>query len=125
MSKTPSSVSLELPFSVLVPDNRRFLRNGFVLTPRYRESKEAIYILAQAQTRAPYPIFPSEDLEVDLRFLLPDKRKRDCSNLLKALFDSLEGVCYQDDKQIAKMCWEKDLDRELPRVELTIREIKK
>ena len=123
MSKTPSSVSFELPFSVLVPDNRRFLRNGFVLTPRYRESTQAIYTLAQAQTRAPYPLFPSEELDVSLHFKLPDKRRRDCSNLLKSLFDSLEGVCYGDDQQIAKMCWENSLDRDNPRVGITIREV--
>jgi Holliday junction resolvase RusA-like endonuclease len=119
----PLRLELEIPFSALVPDNRRFLRNGFVLTPRYRESKDAIFTLARGQTRGPYPIFPDEPLDVNLRFKLPDKRRRDCSNLLKGLFDSLEDICYADDKQIAKMCWDKDIDRDNPRVEITIVEV--
>jgi Holliday junction resolvase RusA-like endonuclease len=59
---------------------------------------------------------------LDLDFFMPDKRKRDPTNLLKGLLDALEGAVYSDDKQIDALAWRKAaLDRESPRVEITIR----
>ena len=63
-----------------------------------------------------------ERLELDLDFFMPDKRKRDPTNLLKGLLDALEGVVYGDDKQIDALSWRKvAVDRESPRVEINIR----
>ena len=117
------SLFLTLPFDVLTPDNRRFHPGrGHVLTGRYRQGKEAIYLLAISQTKPPRPAFPTERLELDLDFFMPDKRKRDPTNLLKGLLDALEGVVYSDDKQIDALSWRKvALDRESPRVEINIR----
>ena len=114
---------LTLPFAVLTPDNRRFhAGKGHVLTGRYRQGKEAIYLLAISQTRPPRPVFPTERLELDLDFFMPDKRKRDPTNLLKGLLDALEGAVYSDDKQIDALAWRKGaVDRESPRVEISIR----
>jgi Holliday junction resolvase RusA-like endonuclease len=110
-----------LPWDVLTPDNRRFhAGRGHVLTGRYRQGKEAIYLLALSQTKPPRPVFPTEHLEVNLTFFMPDKKKRDPTNLLKGLLDALEGVVYNDDKQIDALSWRKvALDRENPRVEIT------
>jgi Holliday junction resolvase RusA-like endonuclease len=117
------SLFLTLPFDVLTPDNRRFhAGKGHVLTGRYRQGKEAIYLLAISQIKPPRPAFPTERLELDLDFFMPDKRKRDPTNLLKGLLDALEGVVYSDDKQIDALSWRKGaLDRESPRVEINIR----
>jgi Holliday junction resolvase RusA-like endonuclease len=114
---------LTLPWDVLTPDNRRFHPGkGHVLTGRYRQGKEAIYLLALSQTKPPRPVFPTEHLELDLDFFMPDKRKRDPTNLLKGLLDALEGAVYSDDKQINALAWRKGaVDRESPRVEITIR----
>ena len=116
---------LTLPFAVLTPDNRRFhAGKGHVLTGRYRQRKEAIYLLAISQTRPPRPVFPTEPLEVDLAFFMPDKKKRDPTNLLKGLLDALEGVVYNDDKQIDALSWRRlAMDRESPRVEVSIRRL--
>ena len=116
---------LTFPFDVLTPDNRRFhAGKGHVLTTRYRQGKEAIYLLAISQTRPPRPLFPTERLEVDLAFFMPDKKKRDPTNLLKGLLDALEGVVYNDDKQIDALSWRRlAMDRESPRVEVSIRRL--
>lgn len=116
------SLHLTLPWDVLTPDNRRFhAGKGHVLTGRYRQGKEAIYLLAVSQTKPPRPVFPVERLKIELTFFLPDKRKRDPTNLLKGLLDALEGVVYNDDKQIDALAWHKaGLDREKPRVEISI-----
>lgn len=42
------------------------------------------------------------EVEVDVTFYFPDKRRRDAQNLEKLTWDSLEGYCYLDDKQIAE-----------------------
>lgn len=48
------------------------------------------------------------DLEVSLFFILPDRRKRDLDNLLKAVFDALQyNGLYKDDSKITKIVAEK------------------
>ena len=90
------------------------------MTARYRQGKEVISLLAIAQTQPPRPVFPAERLKVELAFFMPDKKRRDPTNLLKGLLDALEGVVYSDDQQIDALSWRKgELDRENPRVEIT------
>lgn len=114
-------ICVTLPWGVLTPDNRRFYPGrGHVLTARYRQGKKAVYLLAVAQTNAPRPVFPLEAVEVGLVFFVPDKRRRDPTNLLKGLLDALEGAVYSDDKQIEALAWRKALDRDNPRVEVAI-----
>ena len=115
-------LSLTLPWDIMTPDNRRFHPGrGHVLTARYRQGKEAVSLLVMSQVKAPRPVFPVEAVQVSLDFFMPDKRRRDPTNLLKGLLDALEGVVYSDDKQIETLSWRKaGLDRENPRVELTI-----
>jgi Holliday junction resolvase RusA-like endonuclease len=119
---TSRDLRLTLPWDVMTPDNRRFHPGrGHVLTTRYRRGKEAAYLLVMSQVKAPRPVFPVEAVQVSLDFFVPDKRRRDPTNLLKGLLDALEGVVYSDDKQIEALSWRKGaLDRENPRVEITI-----
>lgn len=57
-------------------------------------------------------------MDVVLHF--KDKRRRDIDNYCKLILDSLEGIVYQDDKQIDSLNIEKTIDRENPRVEVFI-----
>lgn len=119
--ESPRDLHLTFPWAVLTPDNRRFHPGrGHVLTARYRKGKESVYLLAVDQTKPPRPVFPLEAVEVGLVFFVPDKRRRDPTNLLKGLLDALEGAVYSDDKQIEALAWRKALDRDNPRVEVTI-----
>lgn len=122
MPKARSEVRLTLPWDCLTPDNRRFNhQRGHTLTVRYREGKEKIYLLAKSQIRPPRPAFPTERVQMNLQFFVPDKRKRDPSNLLKGMCDALEGVVYTDDKQIDGLSWRRaGLDRQNARVEITV-----
>jgi Holliday junction resolvase RusA-like endonuclease len=121
----PSAVEGEyqivLPWPCLVPDNRRFISTrGHVLTSRYRQAKDLSATLAIAQTKAPYPHHKDNGVWLRLNFFMPDKRRRDPNNLLKAICDALEGVVYTDDKQITDLCWKNaGLDRHHPRVEIS------
>ena len=110
---------IALPWTGLVPDNRRFIGGkGHILTKRYRAGKELCHTLAMAQTRN-CPAHPDGAVWMQLNFYMPDKRRRDPHNLLKGIADALEGVVYVDDKQIEKLSWENmGVDREHPRVEI-------
>ena len=48
------------------------------------------------------------------------KRDRDVHGSLKLLFDSLEGIIYENDKQITKETIEKFIDKENPRIEIEV-----
>ena len=60
-----------------------------------KEWKEYAIICAKDQYKGK-PL--QGDIEVTVRFFL--KRDRDVHGSLKVLFDALENVCYENDKQI-------------------------
>lgn len=59
---------------------------------------------------------------VSLDFYRPAKRG-DLDNLLKVVFDSLNGWAYEDDKQIVEIHAMRHEGKDDPRVELSIQEI--
>ena len=63
-------------------------------------------------------------LEVKVKFyrkLNPSSKQfGDVDNLLKGLFDGMNGIIFQDDSQIVKVVAEKCCDKENPRVEAEI-----
>ena len=48
---------------------------------------------------------------------------KDLDNLLKSVFDSLNGICYPDDMQIVQVFAEKRYTTETPRVEIELESI--
>lgn len=57
-------------------------------------------------------------LKISLYF--PDKRRRDIDNPLKSILDAMNGVIYKDDSQVFRIFVEKDIDRDDPRIEVTV-----
>lgn len=51
----------------------------------------------------------------------PDGRRRDTHNLEKLLWDTLEGILYDDDRWVLSRCQDFGRDARNPRVELRIR----
>jgi crossover junction endodeoxyribonuclease RusA len=43
------------------------------------------------------------DVLVDLTFYLGDKRRVDLDNLSKAVLDGLNGICWEDDRQVVDL----------------------
>lgn len=60
------------------------------------------------------------EIAVRIVVYFPDRKRRDIDNLLKCLLDSLTGIVWVDDSQIASLTLERYLDRENPRVELAV-----
>lgn len=57
---------------------------------------------------------------MELRFFWPDRRRRDCDNLLKIIQDSFSGILYDDDRWVLPRVMNWQLDKLNPRVELKI-----
>lgn len=66
--------------------------------------------------------FPAdgEKLVLLVWYYWPDKRRRDCHNAHKLLADALEGVLYADDKTVLIRDIDYVIDRQRPRVEVTL-----
>lgn len=90
------------------------------LTRKGKDNKEAIGLEATLAWR------PNKPLEGKIcataRLFFKDGRMLDIENL-KALWDSLSGIVYLDDKQIFELHLYKAIDRENPRVEISVTEI--
>lgn len=59
------------------------------------------------------------NVEVKITFHFKDNRS-DIDNCLKALLDSLKGICWLDDKQIVDLYIHKRIDRVDPRIEIYV-----
>lgn len=66
--------------------------------------------------------FPNGAIAVSITAFLPDNRRRDVDNLLKAPLDALAHAhVYEDDSQIADLRIRKGgIDRDNPRLEITL-----
>ncbi|MCK4554887.1 RusA family crossover junction endodeoxyribonuclease [Candidatus Parcubacteria bacterium] len=87
------------------------------MTNEGKDLKELYQLEARKQYKGKV-ILGDVILEVILFF--KDKRRRDVDNYNKLVLDSLEGVVYEDDKQIQKLTVEKRISAEDPRVEIKI-----
>lgn len=104
----------------LPPSANRYWRytRGRVLV-----SREARAYRARCQTAALAQRAKVLSGEVELSGVVYfENRRRDLDGAIKVLLDALEGICYANDRQVWKLSLEKAIDRESPRVEITIRE---
>lgn len=118
-------MKLVIPYALLARDNERIggmMRGRLLLSRKYRQKKEMAGLSAMAQ-------YKGEVLQGPVRLegvaYWPDRRRRDLLFFAKALHDALEGVCYEDDSQIAEVVYRVGgIDKANPRVELEIESIK-
>lgn len=59
-----------------------------------------------------------EKVVVEIRVFWPTKRKRDVENIGKLLWDSLEGIVFENDQWLLPRYMDFDYDKQNPRVEL-------
>lgn len=89
-------------------------------TKEAKDIQEAYGWLTKQQTRD----FYLTPISLELIAYFADNRKHDIDNILKATQDSLTGVLWEDDSQIIDLHVMKRWDKENPRLELIIREIR-
>ena len=63
------------------------------------------------------------NLQVDMQFYLGHKRRVDLDNLSKSVLDGMNGIVYEDDRQVVKLYLEKYYDKDRPGVMVTVKEL--
>lgn len=64
------------------------------------------------------------DCSIKIDLFFQDKRKRDIDNFNKLILDSLENIVLENDNQIQELNIRKFYDKENPRIEIEIEELK-
>lgn len=88
-----------------------------ILSAKGRAYKEEIAWEARRQYRGK-PM--TGELCVEVQIFWPDRRRHDIDNGLKALFDSLTGIIYEDDSQISDAHVIRFLASKTPGVEMRV-----
>lgn len=113
--------TIVVPYAHLRQDNHRLApgRGRMILSQRYREGLWAMALVAKAAWGRKEPLDGPVMLEI--RYFMPDRRKRDVANTLKGIHDAFTGIVYCDDEQIRHETWVKvGVDRANPRAEITV-----
>jgi len=87
------------------------------MTAEGKALKEGYQWEAKAQWRRP-PL--KDELSVSVCFFFGTKRKADLDNFNKLWADSLTGIVYEDDSQIAELHLYRAYDKQKPRIEITV-----
>lgn len=94
-------------------------------TARVRSYKQRVAILTMLRVRqVRWTCGPEERISVTLRAFVEDARVIDVDNIAKAALDAIKRVAFPDDRQVVDLHVFKRIDRERPRVEVTIERIK-
>lgn len=102
--------------------NNLYRRHGHVMymTNEGKSIKQSYIYQAKQQYKGE---ILTGDIEVSIKLVFTDKRRRDIDNWNKILFDSLTGVIWKDDSQIIKMTIEKVIET-VPKIEIDVQSIK-
>lgn len=87
------------------------------LTKKGKANKEAIAWEAKVQMTS--KMLLKGPIKATVRLFWPDRRNHDIENL-KALFDSLSGIAYEDDGQIQELHIFKSISKLDPRTEIEV-----
>lgn len=110
---------LTIPFPPSVNRLWRQFKGRTIVSKVGREYRKSV---AFACLDSQWPEIPEADVSVVIRAFMPDARRRDLDNLLKASLDglTLAGI-WQDDSQIKKLTIEHcGIDRDNPRLEVEV-----
>ena len=76
--------------------------------------------IIKCSSHNPTPWYTGQWVFADLRFYMPDKRKRDSHNYLKLLLDAMEGIVVDNDYWLLPRIQYVGLDRDKPRIEVAV-----
>ena len=95
------------------------VRGRRVTDKAQREAKRQIAWLALAARPKGWPM--GAEYEVITLGVWPDRRYGDVDRLSSLVMDALEGVAYEQDRQVAAQTSARALDRDNPRTEVIVR----
>ncbi len=115
-------LTLTVPWQYLCSDNRKYVAMG-VLSPQYREAKQAVGLVAMAAAKKGKWTLPQGALTLTVSLWEPDHRKRDILNHAKMLCDAITASekVWIDDSQIAHATFVREgTDKANPRAVITV-----
>ena len=62
----------------------------------------------------------TRDVSLTIRVRVPDRRHGDLDNYIKAVNDSIEGIVFENDKQIRRIDAEMVIDKDRPGVDVVV-----
>jgi Holliday junction resolvase RusA-like endonuclease len=108
-------MKLVLPYPPTLNHLKAIVRGRMVTTKTAREFMAIVAAMARAQGAKPI----QGEVAVTVRAYRP-RRAGDLDNTLKAAFDSLKGIAWNDDSQVIRIhAWRFD-DKANPRLELEV-----
>lgn len=98
--------------------NQRYTisRGRNILSRKYRDTKEAMMWEAKSQWQGE-PL--TGDVTINI-FLYLDNHRPDIDSYLKIILDSLDGIAYDNDRQVTELSVIKMHDSEEPRIEIQV-----
>ncbi len=108
-------MNLTIPFRPVPKGRPRKGRNGRMYTPKEtRDYEDLVGMIARQHFKKPL----DGPLAITMRFYVKGRRA-DCDNYMKSLLDGLNGVAWNDDRQIVK--WSGEIVNDSPeRTEISI-----
>lgn len=119
-------LTLTIPWSHLVSDNDKAipqLRGGkpiIAISTRYAQARTKIETIATRATAGGAPS-AGVDLELVATVYMPSARRADPTNFCKLIQDALEHIVYQNDSWLGRVVYERLIDVDHPRAEITIK----
>ena len=98
------------------------IRNG---RPSLIKNKKAKDFIKVVQTEAIRQKVKKIDGKVSFKcdILIKDRKNYDIDSIIKLLFDSLNGIAYEDDKQIVELIMRKHIDSEYDGLNILIESV--
>jgi crossover junction endodeoxyribonuclease RusA len=90
---------------------------------RYLVYKEQVSWQGRSRIKTPLP--KTTNASVSIQFYIHKGQTPDIDNLIKSILDGLNGIAWQDDKQVVKVVAERlaTADKKSERVEVEIRQV--
>lgn len=102
-----------------LPYQRAVFHGKRTLTPkRTREYRRSLVLCAAATKPSEWPLDARYAVTIDAVF--SDKRHRDLDNVAKQVCDAANHVVWNDDSQVDELHVRRHLDRERPRLVVTV-----
>ena len=101
-------------------------RRGPALTREAKRYAETVQWYAwEAAKRQGWRCTPKgRQVVVRLWYYWPDRRRRDAHNAHKVLLDAMQGVVYEDDRDVLPQVMAAEVDRANPRVEIEVERVR-
>ena len=121
--KYPNQVfTTTIPLAVSVNHLYMFIKGKKFMTKKGQEYMKQVWKIVEEDIKSQKYELEEEGvwLVCELTFYFPDLRRRDASNMHKLVLDSLEHICFVDDRWVLVRDMHVALDKENPRIEVKL-----